>query len=83
LTASITLARQIAIDPSSSARCQQHAALPAIGRLVDQPGRLIVVEDLQRAGPVALAQQKPSTHATPMTTTATVSALLGGHHGRD
>ena len=49
------LARLIAIDllQLQRARRQQHAALTPIGRLVDQPGRKIVVEDRQRAAPVA------------------------------
>ena len=55
------LARQIAVDvfQLQRARRQQHAALAPIGRLVNQPGGKIIIEDGQRAAPVAFGAAKP------------------------
>ena len=49
------LARQIPVDifQFQRARRQEHAALPAIGFLVDQARSEIVIEDSKRAAPVA------------------------------
>ena len=54
------LARQVAVEvfQFQRARRQQHAALPPPRGLVDQAGCEVVVEDRQRAGPVALGAAK-------------------------
>jgi hypothetical protein len=55
------VARQIAVDifQFERARRQKHAALTAVAGLVDQPRRLIVIKDAERAAPVALGAAEP------------------------
>ena len=80
------VARQVAVDifQLQRARRQQHAALPPIGRLVDQPGGEIVVEDGERAAPVALGAAK-SQHRLrrPGRCRRKLQRLFRDHHGGD
>ena len=79
-------ARQIAVDlfQLQRARGEQHAALAAVGRLVDQAGGEIVVEDRQRAAPVAPgAAEAEHGMRGPGRRRRNLQRLIRDHHGRD
>ncbi len=78
------LARQVAVEvfQLQRARRQQHAALAPVSHLVDQTGSEVVVENRQRAGPVALGAAI-SQHGLrrPGRSRRKLQRLLGDGHG--
>ena len=79
-------ARQVAVErfQLQRARRQQHAALAAPGRLVDQAGGEIVLQDRQRAAPVALgAAESEHRLRGPGRGGRELQRLFRDHHGGD